>query len=65
MVVFLILLAIGFGCVTFFSLQAERDHLESCKRLGLTCEPGRIQQLTDDLLEIVFDLKKKVMKNLD
>ena len=59
---FLFLLGLGFGCVTFFSLQTERDHIEACKQYGVECELGPVHRLMSTLSWGMTQLQMNVLK---
>lgn len=59
---FLFLLGLGFGCVTFFSLQTEREHIETCKQYGVECELGPVHRLMSTLSWGMTQLQTNVLK---
>ncbi len=43
------LLIVVAGVLLFLSIRSEENHLENCKSLGVSCETGRIQQMTQEI----------------
>ena len=43
------LLFLTASVLLFLSIRSEESHLENCKSLGISCEPGRIQQFTREM----------------
>ena len=62
--VVLLALLIGFAVVSFFSLRGERDQLETCKRLGVECEAGKMHRFLEEGKSFSDELWKKLLKKL-
>lgn len=65
MIALLVTIIVGLIVVSYFAIEAEREHLQNCKNLGVQCDEARVQTWAGSVLDWLKIDKTRLLKPLD